>query len=370
MKDHAKPVHVLHVVRTLGRGGLERNLRRVVVDLSRRGIRHSIALLHDQADTIPFPPEVPIYRVITRPRDPRMALGIWRLIHQLRPTVIHARNWGAWPDTALARTVSLPPRPPLIFSYHGMEASTVSQVLRLKFQAVSRITTRIFAVSDGARQLLVEAYGLERERVGVIANGVDAEKFRPRLPGPRAGPRVVIGTVGRAFKIKNLPLLVYAVHRLLQAGLDLELVIAGDGPEEEALRDLGAKLALGDRLKLLGHVDDVPAALHRLDIYVLSSDNEANPNSLLEAMSSALPSVATSVGSVPELLDGGKAGLLVAPGDEAGMAAAIARLVGDEGLRRVLGETARRRILERYSESRMFDAYEALYRSPQTAPLD
>lgn len=366
----SKPVHVLHVVRTLGKGGLERNLRRVVVDLSERGIRHSIALLQDQRNTIPFPPHVPIHRVVTQPRDPRMSLGIWRLIRELEPTVIHARNWGAWPDTAVARTLSAGPRPPLIFSYHGMEGRTVSDFLRLKFKAMSRLTTRIFAVSDAARSFLVEAYGVDRSRIGVITNGVDAELFCPRPDAPRQNRRMVIGTIGRAFKIKNLPLLISAVARLVAAGHDLELQIGGDGPDEDALRALGDELQMGDRLKLLGFVDDVPARLHAFDVFVLSSDNEGNPNALIEAMAVALPCVATSVGSVPELLDRGRAGLIVPPGDEEGMATAIARVVHDEGLRRTLGEAARRRVLERYSERRMFDAYEALYRSPRTANLD
>src|SRR5207253_2226271 len=143
----------------------------------------SVLLLHEHLDTIALPPGVPLHRVITAPRDPRMAVGIWRAIQSIKPTVIHARNWGAWPDTAAARLFAIP-RHPLIFSYHGMEGSTVSRELRLKFRVTSKVTTRLFAVSDAARSLLVDQYGLERETIGVISNGVDTDRFTPRAFEP------------------------------------------------------------------------------------------------------------------------------------------------------------------------------------------
>lgn len=359
-------VHVLHVVRTLGHGGMERNLRRVAMALSHRAIRSSILLLHDRQDVISFPDEIPIHRVVTRPHDPRMALRIASLLRRVRPTVIHARNWGAWPDTAIARLL-VHPRPPLIFSYHGMEGSSVPRALRWKFKAMEKITTRMFAVSEAARDLLVEAYGLSKKRVDVIQNGVDTELFTARPPRSSAG-RFVIGSVGRMFRVKNLPLLLRAAHRLISSGLDVELCIAGDGPDEALVRELGASLGLSDRLVLLGHVEDVVSVMHRLDLFVLSSENEANPNALLEAMSCALPCVSTAVGSVPELLDGGRCGLLVRPGDEIALADGMRRIIEDHGFREALGRAARRRVCERYSQARMFDAYEALYRSP--SPLE
>src|SRR5205085_2130401 len=114
---------------------------------------------------------------------------------------------------------------------------------------------------------------------------------------------------------------------------------------------------------------DVSGVFRELDVYALPSDNEANPNSLLEAMASGLPCVATDVGNVKELLDGGRAGILIQPGDETGLAAAIERLFSQETLRRSLQAEARKRVIAGYSQARMFDAYEALYRSPKTAPL-
>jgi glycosyltransferase involved in cell wall biosynthesis len=350
---------------------MERNLVRIAGALSGRGIESSILLLHHHQDTLPLPPNIPLYRVITGPRDPRMAVGIWRMLRRIQPTVIHARNWGAWPDTAAARMLTYP-RAPLIFSYHGMEGREVSVSQRLKFQAMARFTNRIFAVSDAARRLLVDEYGLVRESIGVISNGVDTERFHPRAPRDNGEEhrRIVIGSVGRFFRIKNLPLLLRAAHRLIGEGLDIEVRVAGEGPELPQVKALALELGLGDRLRLLGDVVDVQDVFRTFDVYVLSSDNEANPNSLIEGMASGLACVSTRVGNVPELLDEGRAGALIAPGDEIALAAALRELIQSPDLRTRLGEAARQRAVMRYSQARMLDAYEALYRAPLGATLD
>jgi glycosyltransferase involved in cell wall biosynthesis len=366
----ARQVHVVHVVRTLGRsGGMEKNLARLAVALSSGGMRHSILHLGDEPDQIELPPHILVHRLITPPRDPRMIARIRAKLAELEPTVIHARNWGAWPDTAAARLLVVPVAP-LVWSYHGLEARAASRVERVKFRMMARVTTRLFAVSDAAKRMLVESFGLDRDRVGVIENGVDTDRFAPSPEPPSSRARKVIGAVGRVFKIKNMPMLVRAVRRLIADGADVELRIAGEGPELDSVRELARDLGFGDRLALPGYVEDVPSFLRELDLFVLSSDNEANPNALLEAMSARLACISTAVGNVPHLFEGGRSGVLVPPGDEVALAFAISSLLGDEARRRALGEAARRRIVEGYSQARMFERYEALYRDPRGAPLD
>jgi glycosyltransferase involved in cell wall biosynthesis len=364
-----KSLHVVHVVRTLGHGGMELNMRRVILALSKDGMRHSLLHVTDNyPDRLTFPPHVTVNRFTAPARDPRVALRVWFELMKMRPTAIHVRNSGPWPDTALAR-IFLLPRTPLIFSYHGMEASEVSRRQRVKFQALSRLTSRLFAVSEAARRLLVDSYGLERKRVGVIENGVDTDRFSPgaRPPGPR---RLVVGAVGRLFKVKNVPLLLRASARLIERGLDLELRIAGDGPERDNVRALASSLNLGDRVRFLGHVKDVVPFLRELDVYALTSDSEANPNSLLEAMSAGCACVSSAVGNVPDLFDQERSGVLFTPGDEAGLADTLGALLGDEPRRRALESAARARIVGRFGEDRMFGRYEALYRDPLGAVLD
>jgi glycosyltransferase involved in cell wall biosynthesis len=355
---------VVHVVRTLGRsGGMERNLYRVVADTAQRGLRHEIVLLSDFEDVIDFGELAPVTRIVTAPNDPRLILALRRYLQDSRPDVVHARNWGAWPDVAVARLL-VRPRPALIFSYHGMEkGDAVSLKRKLAFRTLAAATDRIFAVSGPARELLRQDLGV-RGAVDVIPNGVDAERFAPRVDPRPPGP-LVIGAAGRLHPVKNFPLILDAVARLPEPLRDVRIRIAGEGPERADLEERARALRLGSHLELLGHVEDVPSFLRSLDVFVLSSDLEANPNALLEALATGLPAVGTAAGGTVEVTDQGRVARLVPPRDPDALAQALADLLGDPEARARLGAAARAWILERYTRSRMMEAYEALYRRPR-----
>lgn len=354
--------HVLHVVRTLGRsGGMERNLYRVVKTTHARGIRHSIALLSDFPDIIDFGELAEVTRFVTEPNDPRLITMLRAHIRRLRPDVVHARNWGAWPDVAVARLLTRR-RPRFVFSYHGMEETDrVPLKRRLAFQGLAAITDEVFAVSDAARQRLRTDLGIRFGDMGVLPNGVDTDRFSP-TEAPRPEGPLVLGSSGRLHPIKNFPLILDAMAQLPARFADVRVRYAGEGPERETILERARALGLEDRVELLGHVDDVPGFLRGLDVYVLASDMEANPNALLEAMASGLPSLATRAGGSVEVSNQGHAAHLFEVGDAAGLARGLVPLLDDAAARRTLGATARAWILERYAQSRMMDAYEALYR--------
>lgn len=354
------PPHVLHVVPGLGPGGMELILGRVITGLAGRGLRHSIACLKGEAEIADrLPPETDIHCLHARPNELGLPWRLRRLIRDVRPTVIHARNWGAWPDVAVARLMAWPPVP-LIFSFHGLGvAGRMPLRRRLAFRILPRITTYLFTLSEESRRTLIDQYGWPR-RCAVIPNGVDTDAFRP-APARPAGGRLVVGTVGNLRPVKNHALLVRACADLVAQGLDLEVRIAGEGDERPRLTALAESSGMADRLRLVGRRDDVPGFLRGLDIFALTSDSEQHPNALTEAMACGLPCVATRVGGVPELLDGGRCGRIVEPGDRRGLAAALhdVALAPDRG--RALGEAARVRACEHYSLERMIDRYEALY---------
>jgi glycosyltransferase involved in cell wall biosynthesis len=366
LRDHE--VHVLHVVRTLfPEGGMERAMRRVIEGLSLRGLRHSILLLSDAQNVLDFGDRAPLYRVVSPPRDPRMPIGIWNHLERLAPTVIHVRNLGPWPDTTLARLFRWP-RTPLVWSFHGVESLSVLPIARrLAFRVAGAITSRIFAVSEAAKDMLVDLTGIPNQRIEVILNGIDTHEYAPPAERPDRSDRkrLVVAAVGRLEPIKNHVLLVEAAGLLAREGVDIELRFAGTGSMEPILRSRANELGIADRVKLLGYVADVPRFLHDLDVFVLTSDSEGNPNALLEAMSTGLPCVATSVGAVADLLERGRAGMLVPPRDAGALAKALSRLAASKELRRRLGANARERIIREYSLERMLDAYEDLYRRPE-----
>lgn len=354
-------VHVLHIVPMLHAGGMETALSRIANGLLSAGMTHTVVSLKDQAVIKDmFDPSIRIQALHADANDPLVPLRIRRLLVEERPTVIHARNFGAWPEVALARMTVAPPIP-FIFSFHGVSDPAPPPLRwRLTMRLLIHLTTYVYAVSHGAKSYLTEKAGLPSRLIDVIPNGVDTSRFSP---GPKSSvsPRGVIGTLGNLMPIKNQALLIKAGHRLLQSGIDLTLQIAGDGPLRPELEGLIASLGVGDRVHLIGRVSDTPAFLRSLDVFVLPSNSEAHPNALSEAMACGLPCIGSRVGGIPEILDNGRAGLLFDAGDVEQLAGAMQSLLADPQRRQALGSAAREFTCEHYSFPRMLERYRQLY---------
>lgn len=357
------PLHVLHVVPTLGAGGMELALARVIDGLLHKNITHSIAVLKGEAlikDRID--PSVRIHCMHADAHDLLVPLRLRRLIIAESPSVIHARNLGAWPEISIARLLTYPVVP-LIFSFHGVaEARPVSLRWRFLSHIFARLTTQVFTVSEGSKHFLVDHIGLCEQDIGVIPNGVDTSRFTPLPRKPPIGEQVRVGTVGSLSPVKNQALLIRACHRALHLGIDLTLDIAGEGRERTALEKLIQSLGIGERVRLLGHIDDTPAFLNSLDIFVLSSDSEAHPNALSEAMACGLSCIASRVGGVAEITDQGQAALLFESGDEVTLSSHIINLASAPENRNRLGKAAFEVTRARYSMDIMLRHYQALYR--------
>jgi glycosyltransferase involved in cell wall biosynthesis len=139
------------------------------------------------------------------------------------------------------------------------------------------------------------------------------------------------------------------------------LVLVGDGELREQLEDQAKDLGLGSQVRFLGLRTDIPDVLGAMDVFVLSSDWEGNPLSVIEAMASGLPVVSTAVGGVPDLFEIGKEGLIVRPGDIQGLSNSMAYLLENREARLSMGMAAARRARENYDVSTMVQAYEELY---------
>jgi glycosyltransferase involved in cell wall biosynthesis len=167
--------------------------------------------------------------------------------------------------------------------------------------------------------------------------------------------------IGRLSPEKNVEVLLEAVARLRQRGVELRLLLAGEGPEREALEAVVASRRLGDRVRFLGFQSDTFGLLRRAGAFVLPSRTEGVPMALLEAMAAGVPVVASAVGGIPGVT-GGDA-LLVAPGDAGALADALERVLTDAALATVLRRGARRRYLDEFTVGRMADRYLAFYQS-------
>jgi glycosyltransferase involved in cell wall biosynthesis len=300
----------------------------------------------------------------------RLAVLIWRqridLVHSF---LFHMNVLG----TLAARLSGRP----CMASLRSVHYDFATWYRRWAWRLVARCATAITAVSWQARDTLCVHTGIAAERVTVIPNGVDTDRFRP---GPKRGllqsagvpfDALVIGTVGRLDPVKGHRYLLEAAAEVVKAHPQCHFVLVGsDGnPEGKALRVQASRLSLDGRVHLLGERSDVPQLLREMDIFVLPSVSEGMSNALLEAMAARLPCVATAVGGNPETL--GDAGLLVPPSDATCLGDALAKLLSDRELRRSLAQAARRRTLEdfslRQSTERHLDLYAYSLRSTRRA---
>jgi glycosyltransferase involved in cell wall biosynthesis len=210
--------------------------------------------------------------------------------------------------------------------------------------------------------------GVRPERCVLVENGIDTEEYRRRLSveeakarcGVPAG-RLVVGAVGRLSAEKGFDRLIRVADRLLKAGVDLELWIAGAGGLEGELRELARSVGCEERVRLLGYRSDTIDLYQAMDVFALSSLREGLPNVLLEAMALRVPVVSTRIAGIPRLVADGENGLLVGPGDDDALVAALADLLASPDLRARLADAGRATVEERFSFARRMDRVRRLY---------
>jgi glycosyltransferase involved in cell wall biosynthesis len=224
-----------------------------------------------------------------------------------------------------------------------------------------RLANHIEVNSEAVRERVLQLRGIRQERVTLIPNGVDLDRFSPHRDRLRQSPGLRVGTLSNLRPEKGLTDLVRAVAMVRDQWPDVRLVIWGEGPLRRELESLVATLNLASSVKLPGCTHLPEVALRDLDIFVLPSLSEACSNGLMEAMATALPVVATSVGGNPALVEDENTGLLVPPGDASALAKAILRLVEDRAQAAQLGERARAHARSAFGMERMIARTEALY---------
>jgi glycosyltransferase involved in cell wall biosynthesis len=233
-----------------------------------------------------------------------------------------------------------------------------------------RFMDHVVAVSE-AQAAKVRKCGVRAERLGVIANAIDPDRFSD--PDPRYRDRMerffrparrkIIGAAGRLSPEKGFDVLLNAVSLVQDQDSDAGVVIFGDGPLRAALQQQIAALGLTGAVILAGFRGDLDRYVPHLDMLVLPSHTEGLPNVVLEACAAGVPVVATSVGGTPEVIEDGVSGLLVPPGDPVTLASAICEMLGDEEGAREMAFQGRQRVLEWFSFHRQVEQYLELFDS-------
>ncbi|MBV6416816.1 MAG: D-inositol-3-phosphate glycosyltransferase [Steroidobacteraceae bacterium] len=370
------PPLVLHVIHHLVIGGLENGLVNLINRMPPSHFRHAVACIEDYSD---------FRNRLTRPDVEVIALhrsviGIWELRRQLfklcrrlRPTIVHSRNISGL-DAVLPAFLARVPY--YIHGEHGWSTDDLGgRGMKAAFlrRVHSPFVDRYITVSRHIEHYLKARVGIADSRITQIYNGVDTDRFMPALARTRQilpqgfadASMVVIGTVGRIQRIKDQETLIRAFAALSHEPAfanRARLAIVGDGPLLGHLRELVASLGIAPNVWFPGAATNVPDIMRTLDVFVLPSLLEGISNTILEAMATGLPVLATAVGGNPELVQEGRTGRLFQPRDIGTLAKLLGDYVADSTLRQNHARNARAVAVEQFGLNTMVRRYEAVYR--------
>lgn len=371
------PPLVVHIIYALGTGGLENGLVNVINRTPAQRYRHAIVCLTDSREFAGriSAPGVQVVALHKKPgHDAGMYWRLWKTLRQLSPAIVHSRNLAALETQAL--TILLP-GVKRVHGEHGRDMSDLygnNWKYRLLRRFMSLLIHRYIAVSRDLASWLSTAVGIPAVRIEQIYNGVDQSRFRPSqevqydlfpagfLP---SRSRVVLGSVGRLAEVKDQSTLIEALHILVgrrpELGDKLRLVLVGDGPLLPDLKQQIAKCGLGELVWMAGDRDDVFRLLQALDIFVLPSLAEGVSNTILEAMATGLPVVATDTGGNPELVEHGVNGLLLPVQDPQALADNLLRLIDAPDERALMGANALEKVRKTFDWDHTVAAYLGVY---------
>jgi glycosyltransferase involved in cell wall biosynthesis len=363
-----RKISVLHIVLSTATGGMENVIYNLVSAHDPERLKIQVACLEAVG---PLSEKFKQHGVSTD-LLPRMTPGLSMifpasLIGYIRKSgcdVVHTHS-GCWSKVATA--CFWVPTVKLVYTDHGRFFPDLKQRIVLDRIAV-KTTDRVVAVGEPLREYLVNTVRLPARKVITILNGIDTKRFAP-LPEMRTTVRaelgfahtdVVIAIVARLAPVKNHRLLIETLADLTKQLPQTRLLIIGDGPLRADLEKQVHALSLTGRVTFTGDRTDVERLLTGADISTLSSLSEGISLTLLEAMSTGLPVVATRVGGNPTIITEGHDGFIVGL-DKSQYAEALRKLIESESLRRTLGENARKTVERKWSVSQMAARYQELY---------
>lgn len=385
MQTDPRPL-VLHVVYRFDTGGLENGVVNLINHMPSDAYRHAVLALTEVTD---FRQRIQRNDVefISLHKPP--GHGFWQypklfqVLRQLRPQIVHSRNLAALEAQIPAWAAGVPVR---IHGEHGRDMGDLdgSNVL---YQRVRRLykpfVQHYMALSDDLTDYLVDKVHVPPDRITQAWNGVDAHRFCPAPHGPLpiAGcpfdpaQHWLVGTVGRMQSVKDQLMLAHAFAQALVLAPKLRqrmrLVMVGDGPLRAQVKAVLAAAGLSALAWLPGERSDVADVMRGLHVFALPSLAEGISNTVLEAMASSLPVVATAVGGNADLVLQGQTGYIVPAAHPQAMALRLVELACSPERARRLGQAGRQRVQTTFSLQAMVATYQRLYdqQLSRTSPI-
>jgi len=372
----SSPPLIVHVIHHLRMGGLENGVVNLINRIPADRYRHCVLCIEDYSD---FRDRIrrPDVEVLAMRRSTLSTVQLYRQIHAIlaarRPAILHSRNLSGLDALLPAVAARVPCR---VHSEHGWDVGDLNGTRlrpRLLRRLHSPLVNRYVTVSKDLERYLTSAVGIAPSRITQIYNGVDTTRFAPAVEKPAGvlpahfygADNVIVGTVGRLHDVKDQVTLVRAVGLLVRQspGLRdrLRLAIVGEGAMRSVLEACANEEAVTDILWLPGARNDTHRAYQSFDVFALPSLNEGISNTLLEAMGSGLPIVATAVGGNVELVEDRVNGRLIPPLNPQALATELGAYVQDKPLRLRHGAASRERALALFSVETMVASYLRLY---------
>jgi sugar transferase (PEP-CTERM/EpsH1 system associated) len=363
--------HIVHIVHRFDTGGMENGMVNLFNTLSPQRFRHTVVALTDYSDFR--------HRITAQPVDfhalhraPGHGLGwagrLWKLLRQLKPDLVHTRNLAALEAQFVAAAAGIRTT---VHGEHGRDVFDLhgkNWKYNLLRRAARPLVSNYIAVSRDLESWLRTTIGVPPHKLHQIYNGVDSVKFHPRTgarPAFAHPESIVFGSVGRMVEVKDYPMLTRAFIQMVRQQPEraerARLVIVGEGPARSTCLELLQAAGLAHLAWLPGERHDIAEIMQVFDVFVLPSKNEGISNTLLEALASGLPVIATAVGGNVELVEAGVNGALVQAGDVAGMAQALLSYLDAPARIAEQGGNARQQAAQRFSIPAMAEAYARVY---------
>lgn len=400
------PPKIVHIIYALGTGGLENGLVNIINHSPADQYRHVIICLTDATD---FAKRITAsgVEVIQLHKKPGQDWGLYirllKTLFSLQPNIVHTRNLASLEMQVLTLLL---PGVKRVHGEHGRDMQDLDGTNK-KYNFLRKVLRlfihRYIAVSQDLEYWLRHTIKVPEKKLQQIYNGVDSDKFHPYLLGAeipssnssdtktshadsfyinstpleqllqnQAIPQnflsegsFVVGTVGRIAEVKNQQLLIDAVKNLLDDRPELRdklrLILVGGGPLYQSLQAHVDTIGLAGLVWMPGDREDIPQLMQLMDIFVLPSLAEGISNTVLEAMATGLPVIATNVGGNSELISEGDNGKLIAVGDVVGLARAIGDLIDQPELRKLMGQHGLNRVKLTFNWQKTVGEYLAIY---------
>jgi sugar transferase (PEP-CTERM/EpsH1 system associated) len=383
----ARPL-VVHVIHRFATGGLENGLVNLINRMPPQACRHAVLAMTEITDFSQRlqRDDVGLYAMHKAPgHGVKLYPRLVALLRELKPAVLHTRNLGPLEMQPAAALAGVGWR---VHGEHGRELNDLdgdNRKLQWVRRAYTPFVSRYIALSRDLQDYLIGRVGVAPRRIAQVYNGVDGQRFHPGSQGPEPVPGCpfdpsrhwLVGTVGRMQGVKHQVLLARAFVRACALSPALRasgrLVLIGDGPLRAECQGILAQAGLTDLSWLPGERHDVPEVLRGLSCFVLPSLAEGISNTILEAMATGIPVIASAVGGNVELVEDRRTGLLVAPDDVEALATAMVALHSDADRARAMGRAGRQDVDQRFSMEAMVSAYMQVYapgigHTPTNAP--